>query len=62
VRLHIPTKGNQLKNIYDNKVYREITMASELASENIVRYYSSWFEPLTEQEEFEEENYKKRFN
>jgi hypothetical protein len=40
--------------IYKNRVYRELQAASRITSENIVRYFNSWFEELTEEEMVEE--------
>ena len=48
--------------IYKNKVYREIATASQLSSENIVRYYNSWFEVLTPEEIAQESNYRQQYN
>ena len=32
--------------IYQHRVYRELQAASKITSENIVRYFNSWFEEL----------------
>jgi hypothetical protein len=32
--------------IYKHRVYRELQTASRITSENIVRYFNSWFEEL----------------
>ena len=61
VRLHFADKTNPMDAIYKNKVYREIATASQLSSENIVRYYNSWFEALTPEEIAQESNYRNRF-
>ena len=62
VRLHFAKNSNDsAKALFKNKVYSEIQTASHFASENIVRYYNSWFEKLTPQEEEFEKNYKRRY-
>ena len=61
VRLHFATNANPLAAIYKNKVYREIATASQLSSENIVRYYNSWFEELTPEEIAQESSYQQRY-
>jgi len=48
VRLHI-LKSKMLDpiiEIYKHRVYRELQTASRITSENIVRYFNSWFEEL----------------
>ena len=61
VRLHFASSANPMDAIYNNKVYREIATASQLSSENIVRYYNSWFEELTEEEFEQEASYRNRY-
>ena len=48
VRLHIPKEKalDPMKLIYHHRVYREIKTASSIESENVVRYFNSWFEEL----------------
>lgn len=52
VRLHITKdpKVNALEEIYKHRVYRELQVASKISSDNIVRYFNSWFEELNEEE------------
>ena len=62
VRLHFAKNANNsAKAIFTNKVYREIQTASHFASDNIVRYYNSWFEKLTPEEEKFEQEYTMRY-
>lgn len=50
-----------MEAIYKNKVYRELATASQLSSENIVRYYNSWFEALTPEEIAQESSYQQHY-
>lgn len=48
VRLHIRKSNsiNPMTEIYKHRVYRELSTTAKMTSENIVRYYGSWFEEL----------------
>ena len=65
VRLHIlKTKSEDLLNqIYNHRVYRELQAQNryETETENIVRYYNSWFEELNEDEQQEEDEYRDEY-
>lgn len=61
VRLHFAVNANPMEAIYKNKVYRELATASQLSSENIVRYYNSWFEALTPEEIAQESSYQQHY-
>lgn len=54
--MHILRQKNvdPISEIYKSRVYKELLAASRIISENIVRYYNSWFEELN-QEELKEE-------
>lgn len=56
VRLHILNSSNvdPMKEIYQHRVYRELQAASQINSENIVRYFNSWFEELNPEEKKDE--------
>jgi len=48
-----------MSEIYQHRVYRELQAASRiLTSENIVRYFNSWFEELEVTEKIAEAEYK----
>lgn len=51
-----------MAQIYQHRVYRELQAASRITSENIVRYFNSWFEELNDDEKQEERVYKIDFN
>jgi hypothetical protein len=63
VRLHIRMqKGvDPMTEIYRNRVYTELQAASRITSDNIVRYFNSWFEELTQDEKMHEQSYKQQF-
>ena len=64
VRLHIKKKQSldPMTEIYHHKVYRELQAASRiLTSENIVRYFNSWFEELDLNEKNAEYEYKQKY-
>ena len=50
-----------MKEIYQHRVYRELQAASAITSENIVRYFSSWFEELNPEERTDEAKYRELF-
>ena len=52
VRLHILKSKDidPMAQIYQHRVYRELQAASRITSENIVRYFNSWFEELNDDE------------
>lgn len=52
VRLHIlkSKEIDPMAQIYQHRVYRELQAASRITSENIVRYFNSWFEELNDDE------------
>lgn len=47
--------------IYQHRVYRELQAASRITSENIVRYFNSWFEELDEEDKQKELKYKSEY-
>lgn len=63
VRLHISKDKfvNPLEEIYKHRVYRELQTASKITSDNIVRYFNSWFEELGQEELEEEREYRQSF-
>ena len=61
VRLHIKKTNDPLAEIYQHRVYRELQTTSKMTSENIVRYYSCWFEELDPEERASELKYKSDF-
>lgn len=63
VRLYIQkARGvDPMKEIYQHRVYRELQAASAITSENIVRYFSSWFEELNPEERLAEVEYREQF-
>lgn len=60
VRLHIlkSHKADPMIEIYQHRVYRELQAASRITSENIVRYFNSWFEELNPEEKQSELEYR----
>jgi serine/threonine protein kinase len=60
VRLHISKDKSidPLEEIYKHRVYRELQAASKITSDNIVRYFNSWFEELNPQEKLDEAKYR----
>ena len=63
VRLHIQKskKIDPMVEIYQHRVYRELQAASRITSENIVRYFNSWFEELDEEDKQKELKYKSEY-
>lgn len=47
--------------IYQHRVYRELQAASRITSENIVRYFNSWFEELDHQDKQGEIEYQEKY-
>lgn len=47
--------------IYQHRVYRELQAASKISSENIVRYFNSWFEELDNDDKQIEIDYQKSY-
>ena len=60
--VYSPDSKNPIQDIYNNKVYREIQTASQFSSENIVRYYNSWFEDLSPEDRLEDEKYAQKYS
>jgi len=60
VRLHIikSKSVNPMHQIYQHRVYRELQWASRITSDNIVRYFNSWFEELDPKEKEIEVTYR----
>ena len=60
MRLHILKSKllDPIIEIYQHRVYKELQTASRINSENIVRYFNSWFEELDDKDKFEEDQYK----
>jgi hypothetical protein len=50
-----------MEQIYQHRVYRELQAASRITSDNIVRYFNSWFEELNEEEKKRESKYKQEY-
>jgi hypothetical protein len=51
-----------MTEIYKHRVYRELSTTAKMTSENIVRYYGSWFEELDQEEMEMELKYQQDFN
>ena len=51
-----------MTEIYKHRVYRELSTTAKMTSENIVRYYGSWFEELDLEEKEMEMKYQTEFN
>ena len=50
-----------MTQIYQHRVYRELQMAAKITSDNIVRYFNSWFEELNDEDKEEEDIYVNEF-
>jgi len=51
-----------MSEIYQHRVYRELQAASRIiTSENIVRYFNSWFEELDSGDKLAEAEYKQNY-
>ena len=50
-----------MNQIYHHRVYRELQTASRIQSDNIVRYFNSWFEELNAKEKEEESEYMRSY-
>ena len=50
-----------MNQIYHHRVYRELQTASRIQSDNIVRYFNSWFEELNAKEKEEEAEYMRSY-
>ena len=63
VRIHIPKRkmDNPMQEICKHRMYREIQAASSITSENIVRYFNSWFEELEQEDRESEKKYREDF-
>jgi hypothetical protein len=51
-----------MTEIYKHRVYRELSTTAKMTSDNIVRYYGSWFEELDQEEKEMETKYKQDYN
>ena len=47
--------------IYQHRVYRELQAASRITSENIGRYFNSWFEELDHEDKQGEIEYQEKY-
>ena len=63
VKLHIlkDKSIDPVQEIYNHRVFRELAAVSQISSDNIVRYFNSWFEELDKDEKEEEARYKEKF-
>lgn len=63
MRFHIirDPKVDALQEVYNHRVYKELIAQSQISSEYIVRYFSSWFETLDETEREEEKIYRNKY-
>ena len=63
VRLHIlkSKDASPVNAIYQHRVYRELQAASRITSENIVRYFNSWFEELDIEDKQGEIEYQEKY-
>jgi len=62
-RIHISKQrsSDPMAEISKHRMYREIQAASSITSENIVRYFNSWFEELDSEDKISENKYREEF-